>query len=209
LLANNNNTPKMSPVQSSLYIFHEFVVEHLFEMSGILALCLVFSYHLLPHTAYSDAFDDEEEEDTETDAEANEETNEEVSNEIDDEKDEEKEEVDDDEKEVDEMTFEERLDYIETSLLKQLELMQKLNRIEQLSEQIEAEKAKGDILARIETVEQKKLVYEFNISGFNNFCRLVYADVKSTSRIKKRSYIIKKVGKMWRSMEDEEKGMYI
>lgn len=202
----------MSPVQSSLYIFHEFVVEHLFEVSGILALCLVFSYHLLPHTAYSDAFD--EEEDTETDAEANEETNEDIDidEEVDDKEDEEveddKEEVDD-EKEVDEMTFEERLDYIETSLLKQLELMQKLNRIEQLSEQIEAEKAKGDILARIETVEQKKLVYEFNISGFNNFCRLVYADVKSTSRIKKRSYIIKKVGKMWRSMEDEEKGMYI
>jgi hypothetical protein len=167
----------------------------------------------LPHTVYSDAFDDEEEEDT--DAEANKETNEDIDidEEVDDEKDEEvedeKEEVDDDEKEVDEMTFEERLDYIETSLLKQLELMQKLNRIEQLSEQIEAEKAKGDILARIETVEQKKLVYEFNISGFNNFCRLVYADVKSTSRIKKRSYIIKKVGKMWRSMEDEEKGMYI
>jgi flagellar biosynthesis component FlhA len=191
----------MSPVQSSLYIFHEFVVEHLFEVSGILALCLVFSYHLLPHTAYSDAFDDEEEEEEQ----ANEETNEDIDEEVDDEKDEEV----DDEKEVDEMTFEERLDYIETSLLKQLELMQKLNRIEQLSEQIEAEKAKGDILARIETVEQKKLVYEFNISGFNNFCRLVYADVKSTSRIKKRSYIIKKVGKMWRSMEDEEKGMYI
>jgi len=57
----------MSPVQSSLYIFHEFVVEHLFEVSGILALCLVFSYHLLPHTAYSDAFDDEE--DAEEDAE--------------------------------------------------------------------------------------------------------------------------------------------
>jgi hypothetical protein len=204
----------MSPVQSSLYIFHEFVVEHLFEVSGILALCLVFSYHLLPHTAYSDAFDDEEEE--QANEETNEDIDEEANDEVDDEKDEEvDDEVDDevdeveDEKEVDEMTFEERLDYIETSLSKQLELMQKLNRIEQLSEQIEAEKAKGDILARIETVEQKKLVYEFNISGFNNFCRLVYADVKSTSRIKKRSYIIKKVGKMWRSMEDEEKGMYI
>jgi hypothetical protein len=201
----------MSPVQSYLYIFHEFVVEHLFEVSGILALCLVFSYHLLPHTAYSDVFDDEEEEEAneETNEDIDEEANEEVDEEANDEVDDEKDEEVDDEKEVDEMTFEERLDYIETSLSKQLELMQKLNRIEQLSEQIEAEKAKGDILARIETVEQKKLVYEFNISGFNNFCRLVYADVKSTSRIKKRSYIIKKVGKMWRSMEDEEKGMYI
>ena len=112
------------------------------------------------------------------------------------------------EKEVDEMTFEERLDYIETTLSKQLELMQKLNRIEHISEQIEADKAKGDVRARIETVEQKKIVYEFNITGFNHFCKSVYSDVKSSSRIKKRSYIIKKVGRMWRTMDDEEKEMY-
>jgi len=168
----------MSPVQSSLYIFHEFVVEYLFEVSGILALSLLF-YHLLPHTAYSEEEDDDNEED-------------------DDEK----------EKELDEMTFEERLDYIETTLSNQLELMQKLNHIEHISEQIEAEKAKGNVLARIETVEQKKLVYEFNITGFNHFCKSVYSDVKSSSRIKKRSYIIKKVGRMWRTMDDEEKAMY-
>jgi hypothetical protein len=172
----------MSPVQSSLYIFHEFVVEYLFEVSGILALSLLF-YHLLPHTVYSEDEDDEEEEDNEEDEDEN-------------------------EKQLDEMTFEERLDYIETTLSNQLELMQKLNRIEHISEQIEAEKAKGNILARIETVEQKKLVYEFNITGFNHFCKSVYSDVKSTSRIKKRSYIIKKVGRMWRTMDDEEKAMY-
>ena len=166
----------MSPVQSSLYIFHEFVVEHICEVSGILALSLLF-YHLLPHTAYSEEEDDDNEEDN-------------------------------DEKELDEMTFEERLDYIETTLSNQLELMQKLNRIEHISEQIEAEKAKGNVLARIETVEQKKLVYEFNITGFNHFCKSVYADVKSSSRIKKRSYIIKKVGKMWRNMEDDEKALF-
>jgi hypothetical protein len=169
----------MSPVQSSLYIFHEFVVEYLFEVSGILALSLLF-YHLLPHTVYSE---DEDEEDDGEDEEEN-------------------------EKQLDEMTFEERLDYIETTLSNQLELMQKLNRIEHISEQIEAEKAKGNVLARIETVEQKKLVYEFNITGFNHFCKSVYSDVKSTSRIKKRSYIIKKVGRMWRTMDDEEKAMY-
>ena len=166
----------MSPVQSSLYIFHEFVVEHICEVSGILALSLLF-YHLLPHTASSEEEDDDNEEDN-------------------------------DEKELDEMTFEERLDYIETTLSNQLELMQKLNRIEHISEQIEAEKAKGNVLARIETVEQKKLVYEFNITGFNHFCKSVYSDVKSSSRIKKRSYIIKKVGRMWRTMDDEEKEMY-
>ena len=171
------------------YSCHEFVVEHLFEVSGILALCLVFFYYLLPHTAYSDAFEDDQEDNHEDEGgDEYEEANE--------------------EKEVDEMTFEERLDYIETILSNQLELMQKLNRIEYISEQIEAEKAKGDVLARIETVEQKKIVYEFNITGFNNFCRLVYADVKSSSRIKKRSYIIKKVGKMWRNMEDDEKALF-
>jgi len=172
----------MSPVQSSLYIFHEFVVEHICEVSGILALSLLF-YHLLPHTAYSEEEDDDNEEDNEEDDEEN-------------------------EKQLDEMTFEERLDYIETTLSNQLELMQKLNRIEHISEQIEAEKAKGNVLARIETVEQKKLVYEFNITGFNHFCKSVYSDVKSSSRIKKRSYIIKKVGRMWRTMDDEEKEMY-
>ena len=180
----------MNPLYYSFHechIFHEFVVEHLFEVSGILALCLFF-YHLLPHTAYSDVFEevnDDEEYDEEED-----------------------EYEEDEEDEEDDMTFEERLDYIETTLLNQLELMQKLNRIEHISEQIEAEKAKGDVLARIETIEQKKIVYEFNITGFNNFCKSVYADVKSSSRIKKRSYIIKKVGKMWRNMEDDEKALF-
>jgi len=168
------------------YSFHEFVVEHLFEVSGILALCLVF-YLSLSHTAYSDVFE-----------EVNDEENDEY----------EEEDENEEEKEVDDMTFEERLDYIETTLSKQLELMQKLNRIEHISEQIEADKAKGDVRARIETVEQKKIVYEFNITGFNHFCKSVYADVKSSSRIKKRSYIIKKVGKMWRNMEDDEKALF-
>ena len=177
------------------YSFHEFVVEHLFEVSGILALCLVF-YLSLSHTAYSDVFEEVNDEEDDEEEE--------------DEEDEEDEEEDDEgeEKEVDDMTFEERLDYIEATLSKQLELMQKLNRIEHISEQIEAEKAKGDVRARIETVEQKKIVYEFNITGFNHFCKSVYADVKSSSRIKKRSYIIKKVGKMWRNMEDDEKALF-
>jgi hypothetical protein len=177
----------MNPLYYSFHechIFHEFVVEHLFEVSGILALCLVF-YLSLSNNVYSDVFEEEEYEE-----------------------DEEYENEEDEEDEEDDMTFEERLDYIETTLSNQLELMQKLNRIEHISEQIEAEKAKGDVLARIETIEQKKIVYEFNITGFNHFCKSVYADVKSSSRIKKRSYIIKKVGKMWRNMEDDEKALF-
>jgi hypothetical protein len=77
-----------------------------------------------------------------------------------------------------------------------------------MSEQIEAEKAKGNLIDRLNSIEHKKLVYKFNITDFNNFCRSVYAEVESGSNIKKRSHIIKKVGKMWRDMEDEEKAVY-
>ena len=73
---------------------------------------------------------------------------------------------------------------------------------------IEAEKAKGNVIDRLNSIEHKKLVYKFNIADFNNFCRSVYAEVESGSHIKKRSHIVKKVGKMWRDMEDEEKAVY-
>ena len=108
----------------------------------------------------------------------------------------------------DEMTFSERLDHAEEILSKQLAVLRQLTRIEQMTTEIEIEKAKGNVLERLIAIEQKKLVYKFNITDFNKFCRSVYADVESNSRIKKRSYVIKKVGKMWREMEDEEKAVY-
>lgn len=117
------------------------------------------------------------------------------------------EDIEDDENKLD-MTFAERLDHVETILSKQLELMLKLSNIEKMSEQIEAEKAKGNVIDRLNSIEHKKLVYKFNIADFNNFCRSVYAEVESGSHIKKRSHIVKKVGKMWRDMEDEEKAVY-
>jgi hypothetical protein len=188
----------MSHVQS-LQVFHEFAIQNLGEMCGIFALFLLFFYYLLLKSDYSDAFDDNEEEEEDEDEE------EEV-------KDDEEEDEDEDMYELDEVeddiAFIERLDHVQTTLLKQLELMQKLNRIEQMCEQIEAEKAKGNILDRLEAVENKKLVYKFNIAYFNNFCKSVYEEVESDSRIKKRSYIIKKLGKMWRNMEEKEKSVY-
>lgn len=182
----------MSHVQS-LQVFHEFAIQNLGEVCGIFALFLLFFYYLLLKSDYSDAFDDSEEEEDE-----------EVKYEDEDE-DEDMYELDEVE---DDIAFIERLDHVQTTLLKQLELMQKLNRIEQMCEQIEAEKAKGNILDRLEAVENKKLVYKFNIAYFNNFCKSVYEEVESDSRIKKRSYIIKKLGKMWRNMEEKEKSVY-
>lgn len=172
----------MSHVQSSFEVFHEFVIQNLCQVSGILALFLIISYHLFSTTSIENVIEED----------ANEEdVNEE--NVIEEEED---------------MTFEERLDHTEITLLKQLELMQKLNRIEKLSEQIEEEKEKGNMYNRLEVIEHKKLVYKFNIADFNNFCRSIYKEVESGSHIKKRSHIIKKVGKMWRNMEDNEKTIY-
>lgn len=91
-------------------------------------------------------------------------------------------EVEEEEDEIDDMTFVERLDQVDEILSKQLEFMQKLNRIEELSEQIEAEKAKGNVIDRLNVIEHKKLVYKFNISDFNNFCRSVYKKIKSGKR---------------------------
>ena len=116
--------------------------------------------------------------------------------------------VEEDDSSDDEMTFSERLDHAEEILSKQLAVLRQLTRIEQMTAEIEIEKAKGNVLDRLIAIEQKKLVYKFNITDFNKFCRSVYADVESNSLIKKRSYVIKKVGKMWREMEDEEKAVY-
>jgi hypothetical protein len=183
---------KMSHVQSSFEVFHEFVIQNLCQVSGILALFLIISYHLFSTTSIENVIEEDANED-----DANEEdVNEEDVN---------KENVIEEEED---MTFKERLDHTEITLLKQLELMQKLNRIEKLSEQIEEEKEKGNMYDRLEVIEHKKLVYKFNIADFNNFCRSIYKEVESGSHIKKRSHIIKKVGKMWRNMEDNEKTIY-
>jgi hypothetical protein len=140
----------MSHVQSSFEVFHEFVIQNIGEVCGILALFLLIFYHLLLQSDYSEENDEVE--------------------------------VEEEEDEIDDMTFVERLDQVDEILSKQLEFMQKLNRIEELSEQIEAEKAKGNVIDRLNVIEHKKLVYKFNISDFNNFCRSVYKKIKSGKR---------------------------
>ena len=139
----------MSHFQPSLPVFHEFVIQNIGEVCGILALFLLIFYHLLLHPDCSEKIDEENDD------------------------------VEVEDTEYDDMAFVERLDQVDEILSKQLELMQKLNRIEEMSEQIEAEKAKGNIIDRLNVIEHKKLVYKFNISDFNNFCRSVYKKIKS------------------------------
>ena len=171
----------MSHVQS-LDVFHDFIIQYIGEVCALFGLFMLTIYYLSCCTSVC-SNEDVEEDDVEED-----------------------EDVDEDDK-LD-MTFTERLDHVETLLSNQLELMLKLSHIEKMSEQIEAEKAKGNLIDRLNSIEHKKLVYKFNIADFNNFCRSVYAEVESGSNIKKRSHIVKKVGKMWRDMEDEKKAVY-
>jgi len=177
----NFKIAKMTHVQT-LDVFHDFIIQYLGEVSALLTLFMLIIYLLCCKSVYLDRGDVEN--DVEDDAE------------------------DKDEDDKLDMTFAERLDHVETILSNQLELMLKLSHIEKMSEQIEAEKAKGNLIDRLNLIEHKKLVYKFNIADFNNFCRSVYAEVESGSHIKKRSHIVKKVGKMWRDMEDEEKAIY-
>ena len=139
----------MSHFQPSLPVFHEFVIQNIGEVCGILALFLLIFYHLLLHPDCSEKIDEENDD------------------------------VEVEDNEYDDMAFVERLDQVDEILSKQLELMQKLNRIEEMSDQIEAEKAKGNISDRLNVIEHKKLVYKLNISDFNNFCRSVYKKIKS------------------------------
>ena len=178
----------MSHVQS-LDVFHDFIIQYIGEVCALFGLFMLTIYYLSCCTSVYSDDDVEEDEDEDEDEDV-----------------EEDEDVDEDDK-LD-MTFTERLDHVETLLSNQLELMLKLSHIEKMSEQIEAEKAKGNLIDRLNSIEHKKLVYKFNIADFNNFCRSVYAEVESGSNIKKRSHIVKKVGKMWRDMEDEEKAVY-
>lgn len=105
-------------------------------------------------------------------------------------------------------TLNERLEKLENTLQEQADLLKSMNRIEELSLFIEKEKEKGDLLRRLTLIEDQKLIYEFHLSDFNNFCRLVYDEVKEKSKYKHRSNIMKKLGKMWKDLPDHEKNSY-
>ena len=105
-------------------------------------------------------------------------------------------------------TLQERMNSLEKMLTYQSDSLVQMNRIERLSEFIESEKQKGDLLTRLTITESKKLIYEFKLTDFNNFCRLVYEDIKASNRYKGRTHIMKKIGQLWREMSDYEKNTY-
>ena len=89
-----------------------------------------------------------------------------------------------------------------------MNMFKQMNRIEELSKQIEEEKQKGDLNKRLEIIENKQLIYIFHINDFNNFCKDVYEQIKESSRCKQRPKIMKKIGKIWKDMSDDEKMQY-
>lgn len=159
--------------------FHDFVIKHFFQIALVLGIVL---FCILKYINVNKVVNEED---------VNEEEDEDDVNEDD-----------------VELTLSNRMDQIEFALIKQLEALDQLKRIEQLASLIETEKKKGIFLERLYVIEAKKLVYVFNILDFNNFCRSVYDEVKENSQCKQRSKIMKKVGKMWCSMSDEEKMCY-
>lgn len=160
--------------------FHDFVIKHFFQIALVLGIVL---FCILKYINVNKVVNEED-------------VNEEDVN-----------EEEDEDADV-ELTLSNRMDQIEFALIKQLEALDQLKRIEQLASLIETEKKKGVFLERLYVIEAKKLVYVFNILDFNNFCRSVYDEVKENSQCKQRSKIMKKVGKMWCGMSDEEKSCY-
>jgi predicted RND superfamily exporter protein len=106
------------------------------------------------------------------------------------------------------VSLKERLDETEKILTEQLDMFKQMNRIEDLSKQIEEEKQKGDLNERLEIIENKQLIYIFHINDFNNFVKDVYEKVKESSRCKQRPKVMKKIGKMWKEMSNDEKMKY-
>ena len=70
------------------------------------------------------------------------------------------------------------------------------------------EKEKGDLIQRLTTVENKKLIYKFHINDFNQYRNAVYDEFKNNSRCKKQSFIMKKIGQSWKDLTDDQKLNY-
>jgi flagellar biosynthesis component FlhA len=149
--------------------------------------------------------DVEEEEEEEEEVEVEEEEEEEVEEEV---EEEEEEEVEEEEEEVEEENIYKEMDETEELLEKQLDRLYQMNRIEKLSLLIEEEKQKGELPDRLSIVDNKQLIYKFHINDFNRFRVSVYDEFKNNSRCKKQSVIMKKIGKAWKELSDEDKMMY-
>ena len=128
------------------------------------------------------------------------------------EEEEEEEEKVEEEEDVEEQSEENSLymdmDEVEDLLEEQYTRLKQMNNIEELSNLIEMEKDKGDLRQRLTTIENKKLIYKFHINDFNQYRNDVYEEFKNNSRCKKQSFIMKKIGKSWKQLTNEQKLNY-
>jgi len=115
-----------------------------------------------------------------------------------------------------ERSFSDRIrhvEYILKSRLRQMEKIKSLEHIVSVLERIgDEEKLETNLEKRLNTVEQKIETifneYTFTINDFNNFCSLMYDDIKRMTYCKKHVNIMKKLGKLWKNMDNAEKMMY-
>ena len=118
------------------------------------------------------------------------------------------EEEEEEEKQSEEDSLYMDMDEVEDLLEEQYTRLKQMNNIEELSNLIEMEKDKGDLRQRLTTIENKKLIYKFHINDFNRFRVSVYDEFKNNSRCKKQAVIMKKIGKAWKELSDEDKMTY-
>ena len=117
-------------------------------------------------------------------------------------------EEDEEEKQSEEDSLYMDMDEVEDLLEEQYTRLKQMNNIEELSNLIEMEKDKGDLRQRLTTIENKKLIYKFHINDFNQYRNAVYEEFKNNSRCKKQSFIMKKIGKSWKQLTNEQKLNY-
>ena len=104
-------------------------------------------------------------------------------------------------------TLKERMNYVERSLQHKLDMLSQMDNIEYLSEILsEKEKKNTDsIHTRLLKIEN---AYIFHITHFTNFVNSVSKQVKDENVNKKYSYIMKKIGNMWKNLTTSQKVAY-
>ena len=115
-----------------------------------------------------------------------------------------------------ERSFSDRIRHVEYVLKSRLRQMEKIKSLEHIVSVLERigdeEKLETNLEKRLNKVEQKIETifneYTFTINDFNNFCSLMYDDIKRMTYCKKHVNIMKKLGKLWKNMDNAEKMMY-
>ena len=212
-------SPMQSTLQSPMQTIYNYTLQssvqdpsHLETVIGLSSFYVFFLsatflfLKCIDQCKYKYYFEDEEEEEEEEE-EKDVEEEEEEEEEKDVEEEEEEKDVEEEEEEEEENIYKE-MDETEELLEKQLDRLYQMNRIEKLSLLIEEEKQKGELPDRLSVVDNKQLIYKFHINDFNRFRVSVYDEFKNNSRCKKQAVIMKKIGKAWKELSDEDKMTY-